>query len=64
MTATIYQFPTGKTLDQIASEYQAPAFITFKDWDTGEWVIMSIEDFKAGKHTKHRSILTLGEEDG
>tara|TARA_R110000851_G_scaffold288960_4_gene443112 strand:+ start:1036 stop:1236 length:201 start_codon:yes stop_codon:yes gene_type:complete len=63
MTATIYQFPTGKTLDQIAYEYQAPASIMFKDWNTKEWVIMSIEDFKAGKHTEHRSILNLGKED-
>jgi hypothetical protein len=63
MTAIIYQFPTGKTLDQIASEYQAPTKIMFKDWDTGEWVSFSIDDFKAGKHTKHRSILTLGKED-
>tara|TARA_R110002153_G_scaffold274037_1_gene446801 strand:+ start:37448 stop:37561 length:114 start_codon:yes stop_codon:yes gene_type:complete len=34
----------------------------FKDWDTGEWVSVTIDDFKAGKHTKHRSILTLGKE--
>ena len=63
MTATIYQFSTGKKLDQIVYEYQAPSKIMFKDWNTKEWVIMSIDEFKAGKHIKHRSILNSGGED-
>ena len=53
MTAIIYQFPKKE---------EPAGFIMFKDWDTGEWVSVTIDDFKAGKHTKHRSILTLGKE--
>jgi hypothetical protein len=59
MTAIIYQFPTGKTLDQLAAEYKAPTSIVFKDWDTGKWLTMSIKDFKTGKH---RSVFNLGED--
>jgi hypothetical protein len=59
MTAIIYQFPTGKTADQITPKWEAPTTITFKDWDTGTWITMSIKDFKTGKH---RSVFNLGED--
>ena len=57
MTAKIYKFPKRE------AQLEPAGFIMFKDWDTGEWVSVTIDDFKAGKHTKHRSILTLGKED-
>ena len=59
MTAKIYKFPKGESLEELAAQYKPPTYVLLKDWDTGEWVKISIDDLKNGT-TGHRTVFDLG----